>query len=447
MSDDDSILPLREALRLSPENSPLRRLLADTLLRLGRDDDAAAEYRDLLRRDGADAAARLGLARCFYRLGRFDEALVVVEEAAGAAGAPAAAHQLHARLLLRRADRDGAASAWAAARRADPTASDPELESQLASAMPAPAAGEDRRLRAGPADETDAASVELERPRMGFADVGGMEKLKEAIRLKIIHPIKRPDLFKAYGRKIGGGILLYGPPGCGKTHLARAVAGEISAGFISIGINDVLEMWIGSSERNLHAIFENARGNRPCVIFVDEVDALAASRSDMRQSAGRQVINQFLAEMDGINADNDGVLVLAATNAPWHVDSAFRRPGRFDRVIFVPPPDQVARVAILRVMLKGRPVEDPDLEAVAKKTEGFSGADLKAVVDGAIEAKLERALASGEILPVTTKDLLTAAKGRRSTCQEWFASAKNHALYANQGGLYDEVLQHLGMKT
>jgi transitional endoplasmic reticulum ATPase len=444
MSDDDSIQPLREALRLSPDNAPLRRLLADTLQRLGRDDDAAAEYRDLLRRDPGDAGARLGLARCFYRQGRFDEALVVAEEAAAGANVPAGVHQLLARLLLRRGDRAAAADAWAAARRADPSARDSELEELLATTTP-PA--EEQRVRAGPAaDETDAAAVELERPRLGFADVGGMEKLKDTIRLKIIHPIKRPDLFKAYGRKIGGGILLYGPPGCGKTHLARAVAGEISAGFISIGINDVLEMWIGSSERNLHAIFENARGNKPCVVFVDEVDALAASRSDMRHSAGRQVINQFLAEMDGIDADNDGVLVLAATNAPWHVDSAFRRPGRFDRVIFVPPPDQAARVAILRVMLKGKPVDAPDLEAVAKKTEGFSGADLKAVVDGAVEAKLERALASGEIQPVATKDLLAAAKGRRSTCQEWFASAKNHALYANQGGLYDEVLEHLGMK-
>ncbi len=154
-----------------------------------------------------------------------------------------------------------------------------------------------------------------------------METLKEEIRIKIIHPLNHPDLYRAYGKSIGGGILLYGPPGCGKTYLARATAGEIHAGFLAVGINDVLEMWIGNSERNLHALFEHARQNTPCVLFFDEVDALAASRADLRASAGRQLINQFLAELDGIGARNEGVLVLAATNAPWHLDPAFRRPG------------------------------------------------------------------------------------------------------------------------
>src|SRR5262249_52758454 len=152
-----------------------------------------------------------------------------------------------------------------------------------------------------------------------------------------------------------------------------------------VGIHDVLEMWIGQSERNLHAIFATAREHRPCVLFFDEVDALGASRGDMKHSAGRQTINQFLAELDGMQADNDGVLVLAATNAPWHMDSAFRRPGRFDRVIFVPPPDVEARAEILRLLLAGKPQQDVDTAAVAKKTDRFSGADLRAVVDRAVE--------------------------------------------------------------
>ena len=167
--------------------------------------------------------------------------------------------------------------------------------------------------------------------------------LKEEIRLKIIYPLQHADLYAAYGKSAGGGILMYGPPGCGKTHLARATAGEIKAGFLSVGINDVLDMWIGNSERNLHEMFEQARQNKPCVLFFDEVDALGASRSDMRASAGRHLINQFLSEMDGVQSANEGVLVLAATNAPWHLDPAFRRPGRFDRVLFVPPPDRPAQ--------------------------------------------------------------------------------------------------------
>src|SRR5436305_62231 len=193
---------------------------------------------------------------------------------------------------------------------------------------------------------------DIERPKVTFADIGGMEHVKEEVRIKIIHPLTHPELYKAYGKKTGGGILMYGPPGCGKTHLARATAGEIKAGFISVGINDVLEMWIGNSERNLHALFEQARRNKPCVLFFDEVDALGARRSDMQHSAGRHLINQFLAEMDGIQASNEGVLILAATNSPWHLDPAFRRPGRFDRVLFVPPPDAAARAAILRIQCR-----------------------------------------------------------------------------------------------
>jgi SpoVK/Ycf46/Vps4 family AAA+-type ATPase len=252
-------------------------------------------------------------------------------------------------------------------------------------------------------------------------------------------------LYNAYGKAIGGGILMYGPPGCGKTHLARATAGESSAGFISVGINDVLEMWLGNSERNLHQLFEQARRNKPCVLFFDEVDALAASRADMRTSGARHLINQFLSEMDGVDTSNDGLLILAATNAPWHVDPAFCRPGRFDRILFVPPPDAPARASILRVMLKGKPQENIDADHVAKRTDGFSGADLKAVVDQAIEAKLRDAMKAGIPKPLVTKDLLAAAGALKPSTKEWFSTARNYALYSNQGGTYDDILKYLKM--
>ena len=239
---------------------------------------------------------------------------------------------------------------------------------------------------------------------------------------------------------------MYGPPGCGKTYLARATAGEIKAGFLAVGINDVLEMWIGSSERNLHELFEHARQHKPCVLFFDEVDALGASRSDMRQHAGRQLINQFLAELDGVKSSNEGVLVLAATNAPWHLDSAFRRPGRFDRILFIPPPDAEARASILRLLCRGKPVNEIDYDHLGRKTENFSGADLKGVIDVAIEKKLREAMREGLPQPLTTKDLVNAAAILKPTTKEWFATARNYALYSNQGGIYDDILHYLKLK-
>jgi transitional endoplasmic reticulum ATPase len=255
--------------------------------------------------------------------------------------------------------------------------------------------------------------------------------------------MEHPEIYRAYGKKIGGGILLYGPPGCGKTYLARATAGQVNAYFMSVGIHDVLNMYLGQSEQNLHDVFEMARSSAPCVLFFDEVDALAANRTDMRQSSGRQLINQFLSELDGVNASNEGILVLAATNAPWHLDSAFRRPGRFDRILFVPPPDLPARAEIFRIVLKGKPVEDVDIDKLAKASEGFSGADIKAAVDEAVEGKLREAIKSGRPGPLTGKDLVAACKATRPSAKEWFATARNYALYSNQGGIYDDVLAYM----
>lgn len=457
---------LREALRQSPDNAPLLQHAADLLLQHAGFAEAEILYKRVLAIRPGELAARLGLARAFCEQGKQGAAMVIVEDLVKAAEPPPRALLLHARLALLAGEGALAARQYARARAADPGLADPDLEQKLGlppspALAPAPAplppppasepgddefgAGEERgRLPAGelPPD----LGTEIERPKLKFEDVGGMEGVKEEIRMKIILPLRQPDLFKAYGKKAGGGILLYGPPGCGKTFLARATAGEVSAGFLAIGINDVLDMWIGQSEKNLHALFEQARAHRPCVLFFDEVDALGANRADMQKSSGRHLINQFLSELDGVQADNEGVLILAATNAPWHLDPAFRRPGRFDRILFVPPPDGPARAAILRLHLKGRPVESIDFDGLAKRTEGFSGADLKAVVDVAVEDKLRAAMKSGQLQPLRTGDLGDAAKRHRPTARDWFETAKNYALYANQSGLYDEILTYLKIK-
>lgn len=390
-----------------------------------------------------DAGLKTGLAQAFYKQGKTSHAMVVLEDVCKGAKPPPKARVLYARLLHKGGDVAQAVEQYKLGVAEDVMAADLELASRLGIGAEADDEVSDGRVRTGWEEPTEGPKIEIERPKVTFNDVGGMDALKEEIRMKIIYPLTHADLFKAYGKSVGGGILMYGPPGCGKTHLARATAGEIKAGFIAVGINDVLDMWIGNSERNLHEIFDRARRSRPCVMFFDEVDALGANRHDMRTSGGRHLINQFLAEMDGMQTNNDGILILAATNAPWYLDSAFRRPGRFDRVLFVPPPDVPARAAILRILLRGKPAGDVDYETVAKKTDAFSGADLKGMLDQTVEAKLREAMKEGIPKPMTTKDLLNASANIKATTREWFATARNFALYSNQGGIYDDILKYL----
>jgi transitional endoplasmic reticulum ATPase len=439
----EQIRALREAVRISPDNVPLRAHLADVLMHAGYADEAEIEYRAALNQLPNDVALQVSLAQAFWAQNKVDEAALIVDALLERGVPTPAASLLAARLAARDGRSDDAINHYRRALEGDKNLADDALESELGlSALGAAAEIVEGKVRVADAGGT-VLDMELERPTVNFKDVGGMESVKEAIRNKIIYPMQNPELYKAYGKSIGGGLLLYGPPGCGKTHLARATAGEVGSGFISVGIQDVLDMWLGNSERNMHQVFTQARRNKPCLLFFDEVDALAGKRTDMHASAGRNTVNVFLAELDGVEHQNEGILTIAATNAPWSVDNAFRRPGRFDQVIFVPPPDLEARVAILRIHLKGKPQESIDLESVAKKTEHFSGADLKGVVDTAVERKLQEALKAGMPKPLTTKDVLAAAATLRPSTREWFATAKNYVLYSNEGGVYDEVAKYL----
>jgi transitional endoplasmic reticulum ATPase len=442
--NDEDIKPLREALQFSPNNIPLRLHIATLLLNKGKLEEAESEFREALVIAPHSQQLKLGLADTFYRQNKTSAALVIIEDISKNPDIPANAFLIHARLLLKTGETEKAIQKYKLALKNDSSLADIALEEKLglnfADDYEEVVEG---RVRIPLGEPSAPEETIIERPQINFNDVGGMDKLKEEIRLKIIHPLSHPEMYKAYGKPIGGGILMYGPPGCGKTYLARATAGEIKARFISVGINDVLDMWIGQSERNLHELFGQARLNRPCVLFFDEVDALGASRTDMRHSGGRHLINQFLSELDGVKDSNEGVLILSATNAPWHLDSAFRRPGRFDRILFVPPPDAAARASILKIILTGKPVKDIDYEILSKKTDLFSGADLKAIVDLTIEEKLKEAMKKGVPEPITTKDLLTAAKIHKPTTREWFNTARNYALYSNQGGIYDDILAYM----
>lgn len=443
---DAQLSGLREALRISPDNLPLRTMLAGALFDLARFDEALTEYREACRLAPADHPLRLRLAECYHALHNDPPALVILEELLDADELPTA-RLLLAKVALRLGDGKAAKRHYDRATTDDERLADGEFEAVLHRHLRESGLAQPVSFHAQNPEDEAFALADAEKPAVTFADVGGLESVKQEIALKVIHPLQNPAIYRAFGKKIGGGILLYGPPGCGKTFLARATAGEIAATFIPVGLNDVLDMWVGASEKNLHEIFQQARRSTPCVLFFDEIDALGASRTDMRQVAGRFLINQFLDELDGVRYSNDGILVLGATNCPWYLDTAFRRPGRFDRVVFVGPPDLAARAEILRLHLADKPTDGVDVDDLAKRTEGYSGADLRAVVDRAVEGKLPESLRLGRVLPITAADLRQAQRQQPPSTREWFSTAKNYALYANESGLYDDILRYLKLKA
>jgi transitional endoplasmic reticulum ATPase len=376
---------------------------------------ADAAERGLALATGEEPAVRLARARVLERLGLLSEGLVEYRAAVEANAA------LEDRALLRRLS---------------------------VSVVDFPSAQGRPKLRVISNDDTDQSETRrLLSPvseTLTFDDIGGLDELKKTIHKKIILPYQKPGLFQRFRKRVGGGVLLYGPPGCGKTLLARATAGECKATFFNIAISDVLDMYIGESERKLHALFEQARKAAPAVMFFDEVEALGGKRSNTREATSSKLVSQFLSEMDGFTHDNHGVLILAATNVPWSVDSAFRRPGRFDRVLFVPPPDRAARESMLKLMLADRPVAPGiDFAFLARNTPGFSGADLSELVETAADEAIEASIGSGVEQPISDAHLKQALKEVRATTLEWLTTARNYARYANEGNQYDEVLAFL----
>lgn len=440
----DTIDSLEEALQFSPNNIPLRLLLANSLAKKIRFPEAETHYLAILNLDSNHIEAKLGLSSVYFQQAAYSKSIVILEDVLRMQPSNVTALLLYTRVLVQENSIAEAIESYQKILAIQPQFQDEELDailkrSTLTEAKPFGTNDED-------ANEAIEKAFITTKPSINFEHVGGMEEVKKEIEMKIIHPLNFADLYKSYGKKTGGGILLYGPPGCGKTFIAKATAGQINANFITVGLNDILDMWVGNSEKNLHEVFEYARRNTPCVLFFDEIDALGASRNDMKHSSSKVLINQFLQELDGVDTSNDGVLILGATNAPWHLDNAFRRPGRFDRIIFVPPPDDAAKESILEIKLKDKPLKQIDYKKVVKSLTDFSGADIGAVIDIAIEKKLEVAFKTGIPEPLGNQDLIEASKKHKPSTKEWFQTAKNFALYANESGLYDPILQFLKIK-
>ncbi|HXT96466.1 MAG TPA: ATP-binding protein [Polyangia bacterium] len=406
--DDSVIAALEAAVGAAPDNRALRLHLGGLLLEAGRD-KAALDHCAVVLAAAPDDLAALDLGA----------------RAATAAGDVARAEG-YRRIWT-------ALSGVAAAPPAVSPAPAPPSDPTLAPVVP---------LRVIEGGAGGIADVEISQVKL--ADVAGMEEVKRRLQLSFLAPLRNPEMMRAYGKSLRGGLLLYGPPGCGKTFIARAVAGELGASFITVGLSDVLDMWLGQSERNLHELFETARRAAPCVLFFDEIDALGRKRTLQRHSAGANVVNQLLAELDGVGSDNAGVFVLAATNHPWDVDAALRRPGRFDRTVLVLPPDLAAREAILRMALRDRPVAGGiDLGRFAKRTEDFSGADLTHLAQSAAELAMEEGLASGAVRPIDGGHLERALRELRPSTHVWIETARNYVMFANEGGVYDDLQAYL----
>jgi transitional endoplasmic reticulum ATPase len=282
----------------------------------------------------------------------------------------------------------------------------------------------------------------LKKETTTFADIAGMDEVKEAIRTDIIYPFQHPEVYKKYNKKAGGGILLFGPPGCGKTFIAKATAGEIDAKFYAIHIHELISSFAGEGERALHYIFSEARETAPSVLFFDEIDAIGMSRS---KTSGvlRTLVNQFLTELDGISSDNQDMLIIGATNLPWEVDSALRRPGRFDKVLFVTPPDKKARTKLFELSLRDKPLEEINYEKLAEMTRQYSAADITRICDEASEIAFKNAIKSGNNEPITQRMLEEVTDKVKSSITEWFNTVRNYIQYSNDSGMFNEVDEYL----
>src|SRR6516164_1508674 len=411
---------LRKAVEAMPDDVPLRLHLATMLLKAGQRDEAVRQVGAVLQRDPGNAQA-LGLLR---------------DPDSERAGSPAP--------LPPPAESGAAAESGTAADPGQGSHYDwSQAEDELRDVLPPMFTGDGETADSASAGIDEADAYDAEHAGLTLADVAGMTEVKQRLEAAFLAPMRNPDLRRLYGKSLRGGLLLYGPPGCGKTFIARAVAGELGARFIAVSFADIIDMFVGQSERNIHELFEIARRNAPCVLFLDEVDAIGQKRSQLRHTPMRSAVNQLLLELDDVSGNNEGVFLLAATNHPWDVDSALRRPGRFDRTLLVLPPDAAAREGVFRYHLKDRPVAGIDLARLARQTDGYSGADIAHICETAAERALMDSVRRGEPRMIGLDDLEAAIGEVKPSLGAWFEVARNVAMFANENGSYDELAAYL----
>ncbi len=392
MADEDFLEVIETEVRRDPHNLGLREDFITLLLQA--DPDRAAEELAAFEAGGGDAAR---------------------------------AQVLRARVMAARL-RGGAV--------APPT--EPAAPASAPAPAPVPSPSSDDQDHEAPADH---ALWDAERPAVTLADVAGLAEVKQHLDSTFLAPLRNPELAAAFGQTPGGSLLMYGPPGCGKTFIARAIAGDLGASFLHVTLAELLSKWIGDSEKAIRSVFRNARAAAPCVIFFDEFDALGGRRTSGGggSQSMRMIVTQLLEELDGVSSANEGVYFLAATNRPWDIDPALRRPGRIDKTVLVLPPDTVARAAILQHDLEGKPADGVDLARVAAATEGFSGADIAHVVKVALQQAMTASMAAGSVVPVTTDALLAAAGDVTPSTSSWFDQVAPVLEYGVDDGTFDQL--------
>jgi SpoVK/Ycf46/Vps4 family AAA+-type ATPase len=285
---------------------------------------------------------------------------------------------------------------------------------------------------------------EVEEPRTTLADVAGMPAIKRWLSTAFLSSLRDPQMRRLFGRSLRGGLLMYGPSGCGKTFLARALAGELEAGFLGIDLAHVVDMWLGYSRRSIHEIFETARAAAPCLLYLDQLEAIGPRRAGRRHSIGRGVVDQLVAELYSASEEHEGVFVVAATEHPWDVDSLLRQPGRLDHRLLVLPPDLQAREAIIRSVLAGRPLaEDLDLAGLAARTDRYSAADLAQLCESAAAAAREASIGSNSSRPIAMADFTRGLHELRPSTPPWFELARDYARFAAEPGSYDDLVSYL----
>jgi len=294
-------------------------------------------------------------------------------------------------------------------------------------------------------EEKTKSLILAEKPGIKFVDIAGLEEVKENIKEAIVYPFKYPEEYRYFGVKPGGGILLYGPPGCGKTMLAAAAAAECDAIFINLKVSDIKDKYVGESEKNIKEVFATAQSYDKAILFFDEIDSLAGERSASSEGHERSLVSELLAQMDGLEA-KDAVrkyLVLAATNRPWDVDIALRRPGRFDTTVFVPHPDFEARRKILELNLRGKPLSPKvNLDEIARRTEGYASAEITAICQRAAKIPLrERIRERKPRRQLTMADFEQALKNQRTVLASWYVKATKELVGSDQVDMFGELIE------